>query len=182
MAWETPKQDWEAGDAPSSGDFNRLEGNTKHLKDLLGVASGIATLGADGKVPQAQLPTSVEIKTIRVSGESVPANGKLTKTITFDNYHKVVFVGARHKTELIGTFIMLINAGESVTSPAGLSLSVEYDGTLSPFVGTGSMGGSVFGQDIGFETSFSNKTFTFSFKNSYSGAQNVSADINIIAL
>ena len=35
MAWQTPKTNWgQAGQTvPGAGDFNRIEGNTQHLKD-----------------------------------------------------------------------------------------------------------------------------------------------------
>ena len=35
MAWQTPKTNWQAGDIPGAGDFNRIEGNIKHLNGLL---------------------------------------------------------------------------------------------------------------------------------------------------
>lgn len=33
MAWQTPKTDWKAGDVPSAGDFNRIEGNIIELNN-----------------------------------------------------------------------------------------------------------------------------------------------------
>ncbi len=33
MAWQTPKTNWSAADVPLPDDFNRIEGNTQHLKD-----------------------------------------------------------------------------------------------------------------------------------------------------
>jgi hypothetical protein len=33
MAWQTPKTNWGAADVPLPDDFNRIEGNTQHLKD-----------------------------------------------------------------------------------------------------------------------------------------------------
>lgn len=40
MAWQEPKTDWKAGDAPSSGDFNRIEGNEEILrKGFFGITS-----------------------------------------------------------------------------------------------------------------------------------------------
>jgi hypothetical protein len=57
MAWQTPKTNWQAGDIPGAGDFNRIEGNTQYLKEqtdglsaqLMGkkivlIASGAATI------------------------------------------------------------------------------------------------------------------------------------------
>ena len=35
MTWQTPKTNWQAGDIPGAGDFNRIEGNIKHLNGLL---------------------------------------------------------------------------------------------------------------------------------------------------
>lgn len=35
MAWQTPKINWQTGDIPGANDFNRIEGNIKHLSDLL---------------------------------------------------------------------------------------------------------------------------------------------------
>jgi len=40
MAWQTPKTDWKAGDVPSAGDFNRIEGNIIELnnaKETIGI-------------------------------------------------------------------------------------------------------------------------------------------------
>jgi hypothetical protein len=49
MTWTEPKEDWKMGDAPSNGDFNRIEKNTKHIFDMIGAVGGIATLDQDGK-------------------------------------------------------------------------------------------------------------------------------------
>ena len=35
VVWQPPKQDWIAGDVPSSSDFNRIEGNTQDLRDTI---------------------------------------------------------------------------------------------------------------------------------------------------
>lgn len=35
MAWQNPKTDWETGDVPGAGDFNRTEGNTQFLKEYI---------------------------------------------------------------------------------------------------------------------------------------------------
>ena len=35
MVWQPPKQDWKAGDVPSSSDFNRIEGNTQDLRNTI---------------------------------------------------------------------------------------------------------------------------------------------------
>jgi len=33
MAWQAPKEDWEANDAPTSADMNRIEQNIQELKN-----------------------------------------------------------------------------------------------------------------------------------------------------
>lgn len=33
MDWKPPKTDWETGNAPLPGDFNRIEGNTQEIKN-----------------------------------------------------------------------------------------------------------------------------------------------------
>jgi hypothetical protein len=43
MAWQTPKQNWTAGDVPVAEDFNRIEGNTLELKDSKADQSSMAS-------------------------------------------------------------------------------------------------------------------------------------------
>ena len=114
MAWTEPKKDWKMGDAPSNGDFNRIEGNIKHIMDLKGVANGLATLngnkkipmaellagvagglatlGNNGKVPKIQLPTTVEVKTLADKTTNIAPETTITKTITFEDDHKVAII------------------------------------------------------------------------------------------
>ncbi len=35
MVWQPPKQDWKAGDVPSSSDFNRIERNTQDIRNTI---------------------------------------------------------------------------------------------------------------------------------------------------
>ncbi len=92
MAWTEPKDDWKMGDAPSNTDFNRIEKNAKHIFDMIGAVGGIATLGQDGKVPKIQLPTTVEVKTLVDKTTTIAPETTITKTITFEDDHKVAII------------------------------------------------------------------------------------------
>lgn len=92
MAWTEPKDDWKMGDAPSNTDFNRIEKNAKHIFDMIGAVGGIATLGQDGKVPKIQLPTTVEVKTLADKTTNIAPETTITKTITFEDDHKVAII------------------------------------------------------------------------------------------
>lgn len=41
MAWQTPKTNWQAGDIPGAGDFNRIESNIAVAKSHMDATSGI---------------------------------------------------------------------------------------------------------------------------------------------
>ncbi len=206
MTWIEPKEDWEMGDAPSNGDFNRIEGNIKHIMDLKGVANGLATLngnkkipmaellagvagglatlGSNGKVPQEQLPAAVEIKTIRIPKTSIPVGGNITKTATFDYYHKAAIVVAIASSSLTGFVGAIINASEGISNIPGIFSVTEYSGgDTKTYIGGSSFNGNIFGSKIGFQLSFSNKTVTFALKNDEgSSAYEGGAAVNIIAL
>ena len=92
MTWIEPKDDWKMGDAPSNTDFNRIEKNAKHIFDMIGAVGGIATLGEDGKVPKIQLPTTVEVKTLVDKTTNIAPETTITKTITFEDDHKVAII------------------------------------------------------------------------------------------
>ena len=70
-----------AGDDLTTSDIPDLSG-TYVATSLLGANNGVATLGADGKVPSAQLPSYVDdvIETYIVSGATALSAGWLSKT------------------------------------------------------------------------------------------------------
>jgi hypothetical protein len=45
MAWQTPKTNWTSNDYINVSDFNRIEGNTQAISDLLTTFSTTPTLG-----------------------------------------------------------------------------------------------------------------------------------------
>ncbi len=47
MAWENPKTDWKAGDAPSSGDFNRIEKNIDYVSKNAGKVESVNNVFPD---------------------------------------------------------------------------------------------------------------------------------------
>jgi hypothetical protein len=50
MSWQTPKQNWVAGDIPTAGDFNRIEGNIYYIEEESRTPSDSATPAASGKL------------------------------------------------------------------------------------------------------------------------------------
>jgi hypothetical protein len=185
MVWTEPKEDWKMGDAPSNTDFNRIEKNTKHIFDMIGAVGGIATLGQDGKVPREQLPAAVEIKTIRIPSTSIPVGGSVSRTVTFDYYHKAAIVGAMNKQDwLLGFVGVVINASEGISDTPGIFSVTEYTGGMTQtYISGNRLNGNIFGDKIGFELSFANKIFTFTLKKvEGSSAADGQADVNIIAL
>ena len=76
MAWQTPKTNWQAADVVSKDDFNRIEGNTQHLKDEIDSHKAEnATLNQLGHVNHAVLTATLDTSW---SGSSAP----YTKTIS----------------------------------------------------------------------------------------------------
>ena len=87
VAWQPPKQDWKAGDVPSSSDFNRIEGNTFELSvadlHLAFVQKHFANI--DISYGFTGSGSTRRITSVSISGD-VAAN----ITYTYDNSYKVI--------------------------------------------------------------------------------------------
>ena len=50
MAWQTPKTDWDSSDAPTSSDFNKIEGNINYIEEESRTPNQLAAPAASGKL------------------------------------------------------------------------------------------------------------------------------------
>lgn len=117
MAWQIPKTDWKAGDAPNSGDFNRIEGNVEELdKPLYGVTSGAANnyaVSIDGVrsyVPG--LRTTIKIHVASTGASTINVNGLGAKTIKKPNGNNATNLKANGVYTLVYDGINFILQGE----------------------------------------------------------------------
>ncbi len=65
MAWQTPKQDWKAGDVPAATDFNRIEGNVQELQNTKETPAG-----AQAKAEAAAGAVQAELDAHQADGAS----------------------------------------------------------------------------------------------------------------
>ena len=122
---------------------------------------------------------------IRIPSTSIPAGGSVSRTVTFDYYHKAAIVGAMNKQDwLIGLVGVVNNASEGISYTPGIFSLTEYkrQAITHTYFSGNEFYGTIFGEKIGFELSFANKIFTFTLKSEGSSAFNGQADVNIIAL
>ena len=59
MAWVNPKTDWKAGDAPSSGDFNRIEENILYMLDEAGKVNTVNNKAPDANKNIQLVPADI---------------------------------------------------------------------------------------------------------------------------
>ena len=104
MAWQTPKTNWKAGDTPTSGDFNRIEGNSKELGDRafphinnneIHVTPNSLITGA---TTPSQIPDGVHL-TYASSSTTFPGTGRSGNVISSstNGYVIQIFVGNDNK-------------------------------------------------------------------------------------
>jgi len=125
MAWQIPKTDWKAGDAPSSGDFNRIEGNIEELNNpLYGVTSGTANnyvVSVDGiRGYNPGLRIAVKIHVASTGASTINVNGLGAKAIKKPNGNNATNLKANGVYTLVydGTnFILQGEGGEGNAQP-----------------------------------------------------------------
>ena len=59
MAWQEPKTDWKAGDAPNAGDFNRIEGNVQYTLDEAGKVNTVNNKAPDANKNIQLVPADI---------------------------------------------------------------------------------------------------------------------------
>lgn len=102
--WQEPKTDWKAGDTPNSGDFNRIEGNSKELGDRafphiknneIHVTPNSLITGA---TTPSQIPDGVHL-TYASSSTTFPGTGRSGNVISSstNGYVIQIFVGNDNK-------------------------------------------------------------------------------------
>jgi len=106
MAWQTPKLDYAVGYIPTPADLNRIEGNTKYLREETATFNGLKTFTANMQV-------NAEIKST-VGGESLTFGEgfKIEATRATYNYLNAVNVG--------GKWVINTNGITGITDPAAI--------------------------------------------------------------
>lgn len=76
MAWQTPKTNWKAGDVPSSGDFNRIEGNIKHTLEEAGKVNTVNNVSPDSNKNITLKPSDIGAvpATRRINGKALSSD------------------------------------------------------------------------------------------------------------
>lgn len=76
MTWQNPKIDWKAGDVPSSGDFNRIEGNIKHTLEEAGKVNTVNNVSPDSNKNITLQPSDIGAvpTTRRVNGKALSSD------------------------------------------------------------------------------------------------------------
>ncbi len=187
MAWENPVTTWgQAGKTvPGADDFNRIEKNAKHIFDMIGAVNGIATLDAGGKVPQAQLPTSVEIASLNIS-QSLAAGANVSKSFTFTNKHDAVLFIAKNGPYRYGaigivTDITFPYPGGGTSDYISMYLARDGSGVTSMSCKKGVFGSSS-DNEVGYAVTYNDKVITFELKNHGATTQTATADFILIGL
>ena len=147
MTWQNPKKDWKAGDAPNSGDFNRIEGNLDVLGRLdrtsaYGVAIGTnayaVTLDPNPLAYYEGMCIAVKIPNQNTGSSTLNVNGLGAKTIRKQNG----------------------NAVSAGNLKAGIIYTMRYDGVNFTLQGEGGEGTAIASQVLTDET-FTNDAGTF---------------------
>lgn len=147
MTWQNPKKDWKAGDAPNSGDLNRVEGNLDVLGRLdrtsaYGVAIGTnayaVTLDPNPLAYYEGMCIAVKIPNQNTGSSTLNVNGLGAKTIRKQNG----------------------NAVSAGNLKAGIIYTMRYDGVNFTLQGEGGEGTAIAG-DVLVNKTFTNDQGTF---------------------
>ena len=185
--WQTPITTWgQAGKTvPGADDFNRIEKNTKHIFDMIGAVNGIATLDAGGKVPQAQLPTSVEIASLKIR-QDLAAGAYVSKSFTFTNKHDAVLFIAENGPYPYGAIGIVTDItwpypGGGTKDYISMYLARDGSGVTSIRCKEGVFGSSN-DNKVGYAVTYNDKVITFELENHGATTQTAQADVILIGL
>ena len=87
VVWQPPKQDWIAGDVPSSSDFNRIEGNTFELSVADQLLAFVQKHFANIDISYGYTGSG---STRRITSISISGDVAANITYTYDNSYKVI--------------------------------------------------------------------------------------------
>ena len=120
MAWQTPKTNWQAADAPLPDDFNRIEGNTQYLKDEIDShLAEKANLSVLGHVNHAVLTATLDTTWSGTSApytKTVSVSGILsTDTPIIDVVMSGTYSTDEARTEAWGYIYRAVTGADSIT-------------------------------------------------------------------
>lgn len=115
MAYQTPKTDWQASDAPGPGDFNRIEGNIKDNHDRLDQIDP----DGDGKVSNA-VNADYATNADMVDGEHASAFARITNgTYTGDGAETKRLISVPFTPK----FVYVVGDGSTTDNGAGFGIN-----------------------------------------------------------
>lgn len=116
--WQTPKTDWQAGDIPGAGDFNRIEGDIQWLKEDA-ARGGYFIMPSDAVIMTANAERAVEPT---ANGSNWLRNSEVVKKfrLKYDGIYRVTF-----ELRTSNTYVRASALGQVVESQSYILCTAE---------------------------------------------------------